>query len=249
MKPSAMNQSSLRFLDVTLPTPEENLACDEALLEACEARTLPGLLRVWEPQTHFVVLGYANALRQHVNLAACRRARIPVLRRISGGGSVLQGPGCLNFSLILPHDGTGPLASLRGTTAYVLHRHQDALQPLLGRAVRVEGTSDLAVASRKFSGNAQRRAGRSVLFHGTFLLDLDLTLVQQVLRQPPAQPAYRQGRTHADFLTNLGVPAARLVDILRASWNATRPLGALPRDAIQRLVQRRYGAPAWVRCR
>ena len=48
--------------DLTLPTPEENLACDEALLDLCEAGGAGELLRFWEPPSYFVVLGYANNL-------------------------------------------------------------------------------------------------------------------------------------------------------------------------------------------
>src|SRR5690349_1163395 len=91
----------ISFLDLTLATPGENLACDEALLEQCESGDAPGVLRFWEPAGYFVVVGYANHIRREVNEAACAAEGIPVLRRCSGGGTVLQGPGCLNYSLVL----------------------------------------------------------------------------------------------------------------------------------------------------
>src|ERR1041385_179712 len=88
--------SAMLYLDLTSSSPAENLACDEALLDFCEER--PGLevLRFWESTERFVVLGYANALHREVNVAACEAAQIPIMRRCSGGGTVLQGPGCLN---------------------------------------------------------------------------------------------------------------------------------------------------------
>ena len=89
----------MKGCDLTLPTPEENLACDEVLLDICEAGRLEGVLRFWEPAQHFVVLGYANRAAREANLEFCRSAGIRVLRRCSGGGAVLQGPGCLNYSL------------------------------------------------------------------------------------------------------------------------------------------------------
>src|SRR4029077_18373734 len=98
----------MKWLDLTLPTPAENLACDEALLDQCEAGQGEGVLRFWEPPGLFVVVGYANPVATEVNAAACREHGIPIFRRCSGGGTVLQGPGCLNYALILKIESNGP---------------------------------------------------------------------------------------------------------------------------------------------
>src|SRR5689334_16956944 len=91
----------MKILDLTLPTPAENLACDEALLQAAETGNSGEVLRFWESPTHFVVVGYANKVGAEVNVAACDARNVPILRRCSGGGTVLQGPGCLNYALVL----------------------------------------------------------------------------------------------------------------------------------------------------
>ena len=97
-----MPEPYVTSLDLTLATPEDNLACDEALLDWAEAHESPGLLRFWESDRRFVVLGYANRVADEVDVEACRAEDVPVLRRCSGGGTVLQGPGCVNYALILP---------------------------------------------------------------------------------------------------------------------------------------------------
>src|SRR5882757_3547838 len=107
----------MKFCDLTLPSAEENLACDEAFLDHCEAGLSGELLRFWEPTQHFVVLGYANHANTEADLPFCAAHSIPVLRRCSGGGTVLQGPGCLSYSLILRIDETGPFQSIRSTNA------------------------------------------------------------------------------------------------------------------------------------
>src|SRR5688572_3012189 len=86
----------LRVLDRTLGSPEENLAFDDSLLEAGQET-----LRFWESPVPFVVLGRSGKVEEEVNVAACEEAGIPVLRRPSGGGTVVQGPGCLNYALVL----------------------------------------------------------------------------------------------------------------------------------------------------
>src|ERR1041384_1392020 len=160
----------MNLCDLTLPTPEENLACDEVLLELCERGADDGLLRFWEPVQYFVVVGYGNKTAIEADLAFCQRQKIPVLRRCSGGGTVLQGPGCLNYTLILRIDSDGALASIPATNDFVLERHQQALAPLLRAPVEKQGNTDLSIGGLKFCGNAQRRRQRYLLFHGSFLL-------------------------------------------------------------------------------
>src|SRR5258708_40181256 len=103
----------MKYLDLTLPTPQQNLACDEALLDAGEEGLGEGVLRTWESKEYFVVLGHACKARADVNLDTCRAQGIPVLRRCSGGGTVVQGPGCFNYAGILRIDDpeTAPISS------------------------------------------------------------------------------------------------------------------------------------------
>src|SRR5262249_5635674 len=152
-----------------------NLACDEVLLDLCEAGSLGDVLRFWEPSQYFVVVGYANQVAVEVNLDFCERHEIPVLRRCSGGGAVLQGPGCLNYSLVLSIGSAAALESITETNDYILQRHQNTLQSLLHAPVEKQGHTDLTIGGLKFSGNAQRRRKNFLLFHGSFLLHEDIS--------------------------------------------------------------------------
>jgi lipoate---protein ligase len=233
--------------DLTLPTPAENLACDEALLEACEAGNSPPILRFWEPVDCFVVVGYANKVATEVDLSYCKRRGIQVLRRCSGGGTVLQGPGCLNYSLILRVDSAGALEHIRSTNEFILQRHRAAVAAALGTPVECRGQTDLAIGDLKFSGNSQRRRKKYLLFHGTFLLRMDLGQIQAALLPPSHQPDYRRGRTHSEFLTNLPLSADRLKSILADAWGCPKNLAQLPMAQIARLVTERYGREDWNR--
>src|SRR5438067_1520295 len=100
----------MKYCDLTLSTPAENLACDEVLLQLAEQNGAGDeVLRVWEPMQYFVVVGYANRVATEVDIRFCQTNSIPVLRRCSGGGTVLQGPGCVNYSLVLRISESGPL--------------------------------------------------------------------------------------------------------------------------------------------
>src|SRR2546430_4823585 len=91
----------MHFLDLTLPSAAENLALDEALLLEAEAGRGGEVLRLWEWPTPAVVLGSACVLRDDVDEDACTAGCVPILRRASGGGTVLLGRGCLCCSLVL----------------------------------------------------------------------------------------------------------------------------------------------------
>jgi lipoate---protein ligase len=235
----------VKLCDLTLATPEENLACDEALLDLCEVGHADELLRFWEPAQYFVVVGYANQVAREVNLPFCQANGIPVLRRCTGGGTVLQGPGVLNYSLILRFDGAGPLHSITATNEFILKRHQAALAPVIGKNVEHQGHTDLVIGGLKFSGNAQRRQRHFLIFHGSFLLNLDIGLVEQALPLPSRRPCYRADRSHADFLLNLNLPAARLKAALREAWQANEQLTGVPQAEIARLVREKYARAEW----
>lgn len=235
----------MKLLDLSLLTPAENLACDEALLESVEEDGGESVLRFWESPAYFVALGYTDATESEVDVAACRALNVPILRRPSGGGTVLQGPGCLNYALILPIENSGPLSNLSDTNRVIMQRHRDVMQSLLIAPVTVEGYTDLALNGLKFSGNAQRRKRRTLLFHGTFLLDFDLSLVSRLLRMPSKQPAYRQERGHGDFLTNLDVEPDAIKSALKQAWNATQPLDEIPRERIATLAREKYESDEW----
>ena len=236
----------MKWIDLNLPTPAENLACDEALLDACDAGG-DEVLRFWEARDHFVVVGYANKLHCEVNLDNARSLGVPVLRRCSGGGTVVQGPGCLNYSLVLKIPEAGPLTSIASTNRHIMERLCDALRllPGDGGTAAVRGFTDLVVGERKFSGNAQRRRRHALLFHGTFLLDFDLPVIEQLLRFPSHQPDYRHDRSHLDFLMNLRVPAETIKSVLREQWQASDAGFVTPHSAIFELVKAKYATNAW----
>jgi lipoate---protein ligase len=232
----------MKYLDLTLPTPAANLACDEALLDGCEEQGSE-VVRFWEPQEYFVVLGFSNQVAREVDVAACQREKVGVYRRCSGGGTVLQGPGCLNYSLILNIDGDVGLETITSANCHIMSKHKAALESLLRQPVHVRGHTDLAFNELKFSGNAQRRKRRALIFHGTFLLRFDLAMIDKFLPMPSRQPDYRQNRPHKQFLTNLPLDADALKQALREAWNAREPLEVVP--DCKRLVAEKYSTDSW----
>jgi lipoate-protein ligase A len=242
----------MRLLDRSCETPEENLALDEALLDAAQAVEASGerpveTLRFWESPRPAVVLGRSGKLADEVDADACARAQVPVLRRVSGGGTVVVGPGCLAFTLVLSLARRPEHRDVRRSMALIVSSIAEAL-PLDG--LHLEGTSDLCWHEWKVSGHAQRRTRDILLHHGTLLYQFDLLMIAGLLKEPPRQPEYRAQRPHLEFVRNLPLSADAMKAAIATAWQATpdaadmsAPSGSLL--PLADLVRRKYANPRW----
>lgn len=245
----------MQWIDLTLPSPAENLALDEAWLEQADQGGLTcDLLRFWEPTEPAVVVGRASRVDTEVDLAACRERGIPVLRRSSGGAAVVALPGCLMYAVVLGHPADYGWQQLDQIHAGVLERVAAGVTRA-GATVERRGTSDLvspdgvgpdrSSGDRKVSGNSVRLKRHAVLYHGTLLYAADLELIATCLRHPPRQPDYRQSRSHRQFIVNLPVTRSALVAGLVEAWCAEPFQGDWPRGDVGRLVEDKFNQDQW----
>jgi lipoate-protein ligase A len=190
-----------RDLEVTCwsaPTVAQNLMIDDQL-----SRTVGemgrSVLRFWWGGPPAVVMGFSEKTDQVVNQAECRRLGIEVLKRFTGGGTVLQTAGVFNYSLVIPSGGlVDPKRVFEISTNLIC-----AILKTFDLSGSPEGTSDVAVGGRKISGNAQAQRRRGIIVHGTLLVDFDYNLAETVLLHPSREPGYRQHRSHRDFMITL----------------------------------------------
>ena len=129
------------------------------------------VLLLWRNRPAVVVGCYQNICRE-VHVRALLEQNVPVVRRMSGGGTVYHDLGNLNYTLI-----TGQSGALD---------YDRCLAPVL-RALNVLGvpaqksrTCDMTVDGKKISGSAQKIANGRVLHHGTLLFDADLTRLDEI---------------------------------------------------------------------
>ena len=247
--------SCMKYLELTLEDPAENLALDEALLLGMSsggdsAGGPTEVLRIWESQQTAVVVGRSSKIAQEVDLKSCSKGRVPVLRRASGGASVVLGPGCLVFSVVINLRQRPELISIERSHCFVLQSVAGALGRFADNIVR-QGTSDLALregtlAARKFSGNSMSRKRDAILYHGTILYDFPLSQISRYLHMPQRQPEYRGGRSHDAFITNFSCERAPLQTALVDAFSANETMDDWPRAATKRLVEKKYGLARWI---
>jgi lipoate---protein ligase len=233
------------LFDLSLDSPAENVALDEALLEQSEAsETTWECLRLWESPRPMVVVGRSSQASVEVDLDTCRRREIAVLRRASGGAAIVAARGCLMYALVLSYRLRPELRSLDAAHRFVLESMLTALRPLVPGVAR-RGTSDLAIGELKFSGNSVRCKRDTLLYHGTILYDFDLSLIGELLPMPPRQPDYRQSRPHREFVANLPASREAIREALIAGWQADAAMTDVPREQLRELVERRYAKDEW----
>jgi lipoate---protein ligase len=243
-------------LELTLPSPVENLALDEALLDAAEADESGDqeFVRLWESPQPVVVVGRSTRVNLEVDINTCQQRAIPIFRRSSGGAAIVAGPGCLMYAVVLSYKLRPELKDIGHAHKFVLSRLANALQPavaMLG-SISQAGTSDLVFASvaepskqRKFSGNSLRAKRTHLLYHGTLLYNSNLPLIEECLRFPPRVPEYRDGRAHQDFVMNLPLSRQTLVETVHRAWPAIESTAEWPRQRVAQLVEERFARESW----
>ena len=233
-----------RILD-THTDPRDHLALDEALLLAADADQTDESMRIWEFRRHVVIAGRATRVADEIDTKFCQERAFDILRRCSGGASVVGGPGCLMYSLVLKLEGRGDLRKIDVAHDYVMQRVLQALRRQLVDA-EFNGTCDLTWKDQKCSGNSLRVARRHLLYHGTLLYDFDLPLIARCLRVAPRQPEYRQGRDHEAFVTNAPIDASRFAADLGLAFEVDQTADAsFLAEKVAQLRSTRYDDRGW----
>ena len=126
---------------------------------------------LWQNSPAVIVGSYQNICRE-VHVEALRKLGIPIVRRMTGGGTVYHDLGNVNYSYITNQDGLVDYDHCLGPGVQALND--------IGVPARKNRTCDIAIGDQKISGSAQRAAGGRLLHHGTLLFQSDLAVLDQI---------------------------------------------------------------------
>ena len=243
-----------------------NMAIDEAMWRGRQARMSPPTLRffAWAPPT--VSLGYGQPLDRHVDVAACRRLGVGVVRRPTGGSAIYHdGPEReLTYSVAALAADLGVSADLLDTYRWIGRALVRGLNALgagaemipTGRGLARDpafcfartGAYEIEVAGKKLVGSAQRRQGTSFLQHGAVMLAVDearLRALFPTTRAPLASMTTLEAATGRR--PRFDDVASALREAFEAEHGLTLVAGGLSDDElghVERLVRDRYGVDA-----
>jgi len=182
------------MLCLNLPTtnPFFNLAADEYLLRNRKDEYL--VLGINSPA---VIIGKHQVAHREADTMFTYEKAIPVIRRISGGGTVYHDFGNLNFTFIL-NSSKGRQVDFRKYTLPVI-----GFLSTLGVRAEFEGRNDLKVNGLKISGNAEHVHRERVLHHGTLLFSTLLDDLKGSLRKERSRYSTRAVESNPSPVMNL----------------------------------------------
>jgi len=210
------------------------MALDEAMLEAHAAGETPPTLRVygWHPPA--ISLGRFQKAESSVDLPACRRLGVDVVRRPTGGRAILHTEDEVTFSLVVSAaqlGTTGVMGAYRALAGGIIQALR--LLGLEARLVERTGSTslpaavqdpacfaakarcDLVVGSSKLVGSAQVQRNGFILQQNSLPLELHLEQWRQVFRREEAPPGatglYEAARRH--------IPRAEIAECLRVGFS------------------------------
>jgi lipoate-protein ligase A len=182
--------------------PYFNLAIEEYLLKNKKEDYL--ILGINSPS---VIIGKHQTPHREINTRYITEHKIPVVRRITGGGTVYHDQGNLNFTFIKQSE-PGKQVDFRKYTKPVT----DFLASE-GVEATFEGKNDLKVQGLKISGNAEHVHRNRVLHHGTLLFSSSLDILRNTLRKDTSHYYSRAVESNPSSVTNLNDRLPQFKDI------------------------------------
>ena len=166
-----------------------------------------------------VVLGISGKPAEMVDAERAAAVEMPLIRRFSGGGTVVADADTL-FVTFIAAGGAVP-----GTAPYpepILQWSEGVYADAL-RSCGVDGfrvnANDYCIGKHKFGGNAQSISGKRWLHHTSLLWDYDPARMA-VLQMPARRPAYRADRPHGEFLRGLAEAVGSRSELMEAILGA-----------------------------
>jgi lipoate-protein ligase A len=185
-------------------------------------------LRVYEPRDVRLVIGRHQDPARELLIDNAQADRVPMHRRVSGGGAVVLAPGMVVVAARLVNSQLGTTCHLdRMNTALV-----PAVRTVCGVAPACRGHGDLAMTGadgveRKVLGASLRQTSKLVYYLGVFLVRDAVPLMERYLAAPSRQPEYRAGRGHGAFCTHLSAYGATVPALVASICeHSERILGA-----------------------
>lgn len=194
----------MKMIESPWQDPYLNLALEEVMFEMCRDDEY---LLLWQNEGSLIVGKHQNVFSE-INQRAAEREHVPIVRRITGGGTVYHDLGNLNFSFFYDCDPQEDASYQR-----FLLPVQRMLESLGVHAIQ-NSRNDMEVLGKKVSGNAQLIRGDRILHHGTLLFNTDLYKMDRLLQVP------------AEKLISKGIASvkSRVGNLREYVWNPKMPL-------------------------
>lgn len=152
------------------------------------------------PDNTYIVLGRSNNIENSINHKNVERDGIIILKRPSGGESVILSPNMLIFSFKQKSDKIqNPVKLFKLINSKLIENFSKlGIENLYSR-----GISDLSIGEKKIMGSSMFTKNKTIFYHGVLNISEDVELIEKYLKHPSKEPDYRKKRSHRDFVSSL----------------------------------------------
>jgi lipoate-protein ligase A len=192
----------IRIIDTGLLSGAENMAWDEALLQARVDGHIPDTLRYLRFSPPVALVGFHQALAEEIRLDYCLQEGIEVNRRITGGGAIYFDEGQLGWELIASRKTLSVGLTMEEITGAICRAAVRGLRSL-GLKAEFRPRNDIEIQGRKISGTGAAFEGDCFLFQGTLLIDFHLDHLIKALRIPTEKLNHKELSSARERVTSL----------------------------------------------
>lgn len=155
---------------------------------------------VWIPQATVLVLGQSNDLELSVLLEKAEKDKVRIIRRPTGGESVLLTPEMVVVSILFTN-----INGIQSKKIFQIMgaRIQSALEDIGVENISFKGISDLVIREQKILGSAIYRNPELLFYHAVLNVAEEPLMIAKYLHHPQREPDYRNNREHEMFVTSL----------------------------------------------
>ena len=245
----------MRFIPLIIARPEVQMAIDEAVMIARIEEKVEDTVRLYIFKPSSITIGRFQSVEYDVDLEKCKELEIPVVRRITGGGSVFHDQyGEITYSAVIGEDSYKGLKNVEESYRTIASPLVEALREV-GLNGGFSGLNDIIANGKKISGSAQTRRKGIILQHGTFMYATRLDILASVLKVSQKKLQDKGVRSIWERVTTLereGIKLSReeVYNILRDKFLEKFPLeeGKLTDyelELAEELLEERYGKEEW----
>jgi len=186
------------------------MAMDEAILYLRALGRSPDTLRLYVFRPSAITIGYFQSIHNSVNIEYARSMKIPIIRRITGGGSVYHDSnGEITYSIVIGED---EIPRDFPSAFRILASGVIEAARLLGAPAEFKPLNDGVIGEKKFSGSAQVRKLGAVLQHGTFMYNTNIDILTKCLKVPQLKLRSKNITSIRDRVTTISAVLGKSID-------------------------------------
>jgi lipoate-protein ligase A len=234
-----------RLIDTKVTDPYYVTAVDEAISLARKEKKVANTLHFYLRNPAAVSVGRSKKIQDDINVDECRKNNVKIVRRTTGGGTIFTDKDCLIYSLVFDKERLES-PSPQEIFGHICNSLVSALKKCKIDTV-YKPPNDILLNGRKISGSSQILKEGIVLIHGTILIDTDLKLMNNVLRQSKNDYVSTICRE-----TNQILPIDNIKEILKKEFEETfdtgfekTELSNYEAELIKKLLKERYLNDIW----